>query len=39
MSVKQGILKGHRCESINMVAKCMVDMHITVELKDYWFSC
>ena len=25
-------------ESINMVAKCIVDMYITAELKAYWLS-
>ena len=26
-------------ERINMLAKCIVHMHITAELKAYWLSC
>ena len=26
-------------KSINMVAKCIVHMHITAELRAYWLSC
>ena len=33
MSAKQKIHKWHRSESINMVAKIIVCMHITAELK------
>ena len=38
MSAKQGINKWYRSESINMVAKCIFNMHITAELRGYWLS-
>ena len=34
-SAKQGIHKWSQMK-INMVAKCIVHMHITIELKAYW---
>ena len=34
-----GYISGHRCERINMVGKCILDMHITAELKAFWLSC
>ena len=39
MSAKQGISKWHRKDSINKVAKCIVQMYITAELKAYWLPC
>ena len=38
MSVKQGIHECHRSESINMIAKYIVNMHSSVELKAYQLS-
>ena len=35
MFAKQRIHKWHRGESVNIVAKCIVCMHITAELKTY----
>ena len=29
-------ISGHRLERINMVAKYVVHLHITIELKAYW---
>ena len=37
MSVKQGVHKWYRLESINVVAKSIIHMYITAELKAYWF--
>ena len=39
MSAKQGTHQWHRCENINIVAKCIVHMHITAEVKACWLSC
>ena len=34
------LINGHRSERIkNRLAKCIVHMHITVELKARWLSC
>ena len=32
MSTKQGIHKWHRLESTDMVVKCIVHLHITVDM-------
>ena len=39
MCAKPGIHKLHERESINIVAKSIVHLHITVELKAYCLSC
>ena len=39
ISAKQGIHKWHRQESINMIVKYIVHIHISAELKAYWLSC